>query len=916
MNLVVNYEDFKCPVNKTAPRPQSTAKLAALKEFIIELLRLKVIRVSREATVSQVLLVQKPGGKSLRFCVDYRELNKHTHTEGGVIPIIHEMLRRLGDKRPKYFAVMDLTQGYYQAPLSPESQKYTAFTTFMGVYEWTRVPMGLKNAVRYFQQVMSAEVLSGLIYQICEIYIDDIIVFGNTEDEFMHNLEQVFIRLSEKNITLNPKKCKFGLETIQYVGHTINKDGISFTRDKLDRVANFPKPCRQGELKSFLGLANYFHTHIKNHSSICAPLNNLLKDYHKGMKIKWNPEAEKAFDDLKTMIDNCPTLFFLDPNAPVYLHTDASEYGLGAYLFQIVTVNGIQIERPVEFISKAFTPVQLRWSIPEKEAYAIFYAVRRWDHLLRDIYFVLRTDHKNLVYLNEKDASAKIKRWKLLIQEYNFDIEHIAGTLNIIADAFSRLCDNNKPTHELDILLQEEFEETMSLLDLEHELWALDEEPELTPEISEKIAQCHNAMCGHGGVKRTVKKLISKEENFPHMRELVNMFIKACPFCQKQNYRKTDNVIKRFTTAQTKVMQRLSVDTVSLSEDEEGFLGVIVVICNFSRWVMCYPVRSLGAEDCAWALLQHFGIFGIAKEILSDNGTQFCNQIITELIKVVGAEHITTTPYSSEENSIVERSNKEVIRHLRAMLFDRNTIKEWRRYLPFAQRICNAEVISSIGESPARILFGGAIDLDRDILKPNKIPEDHEHSDMTKYVTDLISTQRSIIEFAKQTQIDKDTAHMEQQSDADVTVFPDDSYVLLDYPDRPPSKLNTKLRGPTKVIGHVDSTYKLRDLVFGKELTAHISRLRPWKGKRDPLEAAMRDEGAFLVESVVKHRNSDGSRKTRGNLEFHIKWVGYELEPNDWHPWKNFHSNAVVHKYLAENNLTRLIPEKFRENYK
>ena len=146
----------------------------------------------------------------------------------------------------------------------------------------------------------------------------------------------------------------------------------------------------------------------------------------------------------------------------MYLHTDASEYGLGAYLFQIVTVNGVQIERPVEFISKAFTPTQLRWSIPEKEAYAIFYAVRKLDHLLRDIYFVLRTDHKNLVYLNEKDASAKIKRWKLLIQEYNFDIERIAGTLNIIADAFSRLCDNNKPTHELDILLQEEFEDTMN----------------------------------------------------------------------------------------------------------------------------------------------------------------------------------------------------------------------------------------------------------------------------------------------------------------------------------------------------------------------------------------------------------------------------------------------------------------------
>ena len=116
-----------------------------------------------------------------------------------------------------------------------------------------------------------------------------------------------------------------------------------------------------------------------------------------------------------------------------------------------------------------------------------------------------------------------------------------------------------------------------------------------------------------------------------------------------------------------------------------------------------------------------------------------------------------------------------------------------------------------------------------------------------------------------------------------------------------------------KVISHIDSTYKIRDLVFGKELTVHVSRLRPWNGKRDPLDAAMRDEGAFLVESVIAHRNSDGSRRTRGSLEFHIKWVGYELDPNDWHPWKNFHSNAIVHKYLADNKLARLIPERFRD---
>ena len=396
MCLVVNHDDWKIPASRLAPRPQSTSKLTALKEFITELLRLGVIYVSREVNASQVLLVQKPGGKALRFCIDYRELNKHTKSEGGVIPNIQEMLRRLGERKSKYFAVLDLTSGYHQAPLDPDARKFTAFTTFMGVYEWARVPMGLKNACNYFQRIMSTEVLAGLIYSICEVYLDDIIVFGNTEDEFIERLEQVFTRLREKNITLNPTKCKFGMETIQYVGHTINAEGMSFTRDKLDRVANFPRPEKQRELKSFLGLVNYFHAHIRDHSSVSAPLNKLVHDYQPSVKVKWNPEANTAFENLRDMIDNCPTLFFLDPNASIYLHTDASEFGLGAYLFQIVIENGVEIEKPVEFISKAFSPVQLRWSIPEKEAYAIFYSVRKLDYLLRDVHFVLRTYHKTL----------------------------------------------------------------------------------------------------------------------------------------------------------------------------------------------------------------------------------------------------------------------------------------------------------------------------------------------------------------------------------------------------------------------------------------------------------------------------------------------------------------------------------------
>ena len=155
----------------------------------------------------QVLLTPKPDGSN-RFCIDFRALNEASTSNGWPLPRIREMLARLGLSKPKYFAVIDLTQGYYQCPITIDSRDYTAFTTTVGTYRWKRLPMGLKGAPSYFQAKMANVVLQGLIYQICDIYIDDIIIYGTSEEEFVTNFETVLQRLREYNITLNPKKKK------------------------------------------------------------------------------------------------------------------------------------------------------------------------------------------------------------------------------------------------------------------------------------------------------------------------------------------------------------------------------------------------------------------------------------------------------------------------------------------------------------------------------------------------------------------------------------------------------------------------------------------------------------------------------------------------------------------------------------
>jgi len=331
---------------------------------------------------------------------------------------------------------------------------------------------------------MAEVVLRGLLYHICELYLDDIIVHGHTEDEYLGNLHHVIERLRARGITLNPEKCRFGLAQVEYVGHIINENGLDFSQQKRDKVLDFPTPTTHKDMKQFLGLANYFRDHVKDHSILVQPLQDMVSDYKKHKALQWTPELTALYHEVKDRVGNCPELFFMDDDLPVYLHTDASDYGIGAYLFQLEPSGK---ERPIAFISKSLTKERLRWSVPEKEAYAIFYAFQKLEYLVRDRYFVLRTDHKNLTYINQ-ESSPKVRRWKLAIQEYNFDIEHIAGEDNVVADAMSRLCAHT------------EDEERLCLLDEYH----------IPKQYYKLIASVHNSVAGHNGVEKTLDKLDSK----------------------------------------------------------------------------------------------------------------------------------------------------------------------------------------------------------------------------------------------------------------------------------------------------------------------------------------------------------------------------------------------------------------------
>ena len=406
-----------------------------------------------------------------------------------------------------------------------------------------------------------------------------------------------------------------------------------------------------------------------------------------------------------------------------------------------------------------------------------------------------------------------------------------------------------------------------------------------------------------------------------NIRRYVRKFIQQCPCCQKMSQIKVPIHTKPFTTASHFPMERLNVDTIGpLKEDERGNRYIIAIIDSFTRWIGLYGVRDVTAECAVDALIEHFGIFGCPAQLLSDNGSQFVNELIREFTKLVGTEHITTMAYSKEENAMVERSNKETMRHLRNLIFEFKDTTKWARYLKLVQRFLNATVHESIGVSPAQLLFGNAIDLDRGLFTPlqDHMIENDIPTAISEWATEMIKIQSDLLLQAREAQEQRDNQNIAGRTPMDITEFPINSYVLVGYPKTshhsgPPTKFHCSLKGPYQVIAKTGAKYTVRNLVNNKLEDFHITLLREFlydPAHVDPVKIAMCDEQFFEIERVLAHK---GQFNKKDKLLFKVKWIGYDDEKdNTWEPWKNLRANVRLHEYLRNNKLTTHIPKEYK----
>ncbi|XP_041451951.1 uncharacterized protein LOC121405348 [Drosophila obscura] len=421
-----------------APYRVSEPKKEIVSRMVEELLEQDIIIPSTSEYASPVVLIKKPNGSD-RLCVDYRRLNKLIKKENFPVPNIEERLQEA--KRFKYFSSLDLNSGYYQIEVAPESRKFTAFITTDGLYEFKRLPFGLKTAPAVFNRLM-AELQKRVQKGDMIHYMDDILIGSQTFDEMYEKLERILQVLQECGLTLNLDKCELFKQTITFLGHQIHADGISPGEVKTNAIALFSTPSNVTEVRQFLGLSGYFRKFVAGYAIISDPLNTLLR---KDQTFKWEQPQQDAFDELKRRLISKPVVTSYRLDAEHELHTDDSAVGLAGVLLQ----KDEDQMKPIAYYSRATSKPEKNYHSYELEALAVVESLERFKYYIYGKRIKVVTDCNALkTSMEKREFIPRIARWWLRIQEFDIDIVHRAGTQMNHVDALSRA--PFEDAHEMD----------------------------------------------------------------------------------------------------------------------------------------------------------------------------------------------------------------------------------------------------------------------------------------------------------------------------------------------------------------------------------------------------------------------------------------------------------------------------------
>ncbi|CAH8498480.1 unnamed protein product [Schistosoma intercalatum] len=757
-------------------RPRRPVPYAALELVDQELNRLQqagVIRpVNYSAWAAPIVVIKKANG-TIRICADFSTgLNAALDVYQYPLPVPEDLFAKLNGGT--CFAKIDFSDAYLQVEVDEDSRELLTINTHRGLFQYTRLPFGIKTAPAIFQQIMDT-MLTGIPGTAA--YLDDIIVMGSTDSELSDRLHQVLNRVLEYGFQLREEKCIFFMHSIKYLGFILDKNGRRPDPANIEAIQKMPAPTDVSSLRSFLGLISHYSTFLPEMHRVRGPLNELLS---KDKPWQWSAECQASFDRVKSMLSSKILLTHFDPSLEIVVASDASSHGVGAVISHVFPDKS---EKTIAHAARSLTPAERNYSQIEKEALAIIFAVKRFHKMLYGRTFTLLTDHKPLIAIfgSKKGipvyTANRLQRWATMLLSYDFNIKYQSTNTIGQADALSRLIGVQHPGPE-DIIIastavdpeirsivadairntpvssDEVREETFRDPTLQEvrkfhlegwpsKIYSTDLQQFYQRRLSLSIiddcllfaerviipkklqpAVLEQLHAGHPGINR-MKALARSYVYWPHLDTQLEQLSRSCTKGALATKAPRKAELQSCPIPQSP-WQRIHLDFAGPLHGQTYLL----VVDAYSKWPEIFLMEHPTASCTVSKLRQLFSRFGIPELIVSDNGTQFTSEIFSQFCRQNGIQHIRTPPYHPQSNGQVERFVSTFKNALKKSKGEGTTEDILERFLFIYRSTPNPQTIN--GLSPAEALLGRKIRTHFDVIRPTPAIEPQRNLSMEK----------------------------------------------------------------------------------------------------------------------------------------------------------------------------------------